>query len=47
MKKVSQYRAVETLAVVIVVHGLYPAVTSFDREAARVALGGEQFVPIC
>ena len=40
------YRAVETLAVVIVVHGLDPAVASLDRETARVAFGCKQLIPI-
>lgn len=39
-------RAVETLAMVIVVHGLDPAVTGLDREAARVAFGSKQLIPI-
>lgn len=40
------YRAVEALAVVVVVEGLHPAVAGLDGEATREALGGEQLVPI-
>jgi hypothetical protein len=40
------HRAVEALAVVVVVQRFYPAITCFDRKAASKALGCEQFVPI-
>ena len=43
---IRNYRTVETLAVVIVIHSLYPAITGFDRVATSVTLGGEQFIPI-
>lgn len=39
-------RAVEALAMVVVVQGLHPSVASFHGEAAGEALGGEQLVPI-
>jgi len=39
-------RAVEALAVVVVVEGLHPSVAGLDREAAGDALGREQLVPI-
>ena len=40
------HRAVETLAVVIIVQGLHPAISSFDWESARETLCREQLVPI-
>ena len=43
----STHRAVEALAVVVVVEGLHPSVAGLDREAAGDALGREQLVPIC
>jgi len=39
-------RAVEALAVVVVVEGLDPPVAGLDGKAARDALGREQLVPI-
>lgn len=41
------HRAVETLAVVIIVQGLYPAISSFDWESTRETFRREQLVPIC
>jgi hypothetical protein len=38
--------AVEALAVVVVVEGLDPAISGFDREPARNALRREQLVPV-
>jgi hypothetical protein len=40
------HRAVEALAVVVVVESLYPSVASFYGETAANALGGKQLVPI-
>merc|ERR1712115_275223 len=40
------HRAVEALAVVVVVEGLDPPVAGLDGKAARDALGREQFVPV-
>lgn len=40
------HRAVEALAVVVVVQGLHPAITSLDWESAREAFRGKQLVPI-
>jgi hypothetical protein len=42
----SNYRTVEALAVVIVVHSLHPAITGFDRVSTSVTLGGKQLIPI-
>lgn len=39
-------RAGEALAVVIVVHGFDPTVSSFNREATGVTLGREQLIPV-
>jgi len=39
-------RAVEALAVVVVVEGLDPPVAGLDGKAARDALGREQLVPV-
>jgi len=39
-------RALEALAVVVVVKSLDPAVAGFNGEAAANALGGEQVVPV-
>lgn len=41
------YRAFEALAVVVVVEGLHPAITSLNREATAHTLGCEQIIPIC
>ena len=41
------HRAVEALAVVVVVEGLDPPVAGLDGKAARDALGREQLVPVC
>ena len=40
------HRAVEALAVVVVVEGLDPPVAGLDGKAARDALGREQLVPV-
>jgi len=40
------FRALEALAVVVVVEGLDPAIPGLDGEAAAHALGGEQVVPV-
>lgn len=40
------HRAVEALAVVVVVQGLHPAITSLDWESAREAFRGKQLVPV-
>lgn len=40
------FRALEALAVVVVVEGLYPAVTSLNGEATAHTLGGEQVIPV-
>ena len=40
------YRALETLAMVVVVEGLHPSVPCLDGEPATHALGGEQVVPV-
>lgn len=40
------HRAVETLAMVIIVQGLHPAISSFDWESTRETFRREQFVPI-
>lgn len=44
---VESYRAFEALAVVVVVEGLHPAVTSLNWEATAHALGCEQIIPVC
>lgn len=46
LKILLTHRAVETLAVVIVVQGLYPTIASFDWESTRKTLCREQLVPI-
>lgn len=38
--------AVKALAVVVIVEGLHPAVSSLDGKSTRYALGCEQLVPI-
>lgn len=40
------FRAFEALAVVVVVEGLHPAVTSLNWEATAHALGCEQIIPV-
>lgn len=40
------HRAVEALAVIIVVQGLHPAVSSFHRESASETFCREELVPI-
>lgn len=44
---VKSYRAFEALAVVVVVEGLHPAITSLNWEATAHALGCEQIIPVC
>lgn len=39
-------RTVEALAVVIVIHSFNPTITSLDRVATSVALGGKKLIPI-
>jgi len=40
------HRAVEALAVIIVVQSFYPTVASLDWESTREAFRGKQFVPV-
>lgn len=40
------YSAVEALTVIVVVECLHPSIASLDWEAASIALGGEQLIPI-
>jgi len=41
------FRAFEALAVVVVIKGLNPSISSLNWEATAYTLGGEQLVPIC
>ena len=41
------YRASETLAVVVVVHGLDPTIPGFDRESTSKAFRSKQLIPVC
>jgi len=40
------FRALEALAMVVVVEGLHPSVPGLDGEPATHTLGGEQVVPV-
>jgi len=40
-------RAVEALAVIIVIHRLNPAITSFYGETTSETLSRKQFIPVC
>lgn len=40
------YSAVEALTVIVMVECLHPSIASLDWEAASVALGGEELIPI-
>lgn len=40
------HRAVETLAMIVIVQGFHPTVASLDWETTREAFRGKQFVPI-
>lgn len=41
------YSAIEAQTVIVVVQGLDPPVTCFNRKATSHAFGSEEFVPIC
>lgn len=41
------YRALEALAVVVVIESFYPPVTCLNGETAAHTLGSEEIVPVC